>query len=281
MLELFLIILAFIWLIFAVVSDLRTREIPNWLNFSLIIFALSGRLFYSVFSGPDWSFFIQGVFGFAVFFAIANLLYYGRFFAGGDAKLLMALGPILPFGTSLLSNVSLFLSFLSLFFIVGAAYGFVMVLYLSFKDTQKLKKSFLRGIKKNRKSFFIFMGIGLTFMLAGLAEELLFILGVLIFLLPYLFFYTKAIDNTSLVKRINAQALTEGDWLYKDLRVGKNIIKARWEGLSKREIALIRRKCKFVLIKRGVEFSPVFLISFVFFVYFYLNGMTNLWNSLW
>ena len=38
--EIFLIILALIWLIFAVISDLKTREVPNWLNFSLIIFAL-------------------------------------------------------------------------------------------------------------------------------------------------------------------------------------------------------------------------------------------------
>ena len=110
MLTIFLVVLALIWLIFAVVSDLKTREIPNWLNFSLILFALGGRFFYSVFS-DNWDFLIQGFFGLAVFFLLANLLYFGRFFAGGDAKLMMALGPILPFGVGFLENANFFFSF--------------------------------------------------------------------------------------------------------------------------------------------------------------------------
>ena len=67
MLTLFLVAIAVIWIIFAVVSDLRSREIPNWLNFSLIIFVLGIRFFYSVFN-EDWSFFLWGLFGFSAFF---------------------------------------------------------------------------------------------------------------------------------------------------------------------------------------------------------------------
>ena len=345
MLEIFLIILALVWLIFAVVSDLRTREIPNWLNFSLIIFALGGRLFYDIFSQTAFLinslyvlvlvllvfsmaifyltfsfktrrgetaylvltslFFIaliyfsyvnnilnkiifesglvfsyQGAIGLAMFFVLANLLYHGRFFAGGDTKLLIALGPIIPIGTNFLSNANLFLIFVALFFIVGAIYGIIIVLYFSIKDFRKLKNAFLKNIRRNRKSFFIFMGIGLVFMIIGFAEELFFILGTLIFILPYLFFYTKAIDENLLVRKVSSNELTEGDWLYKDVRVGKNIIKAKWEGLSKREITIIRKKHKFVLIKRGIQFSPVFLTTFAVFAYLFLNGI-NLGNSLW
>jgi hypothetical protein len=29
-------------------SDLKKREVPNWLNFSLVVFALAYRAFYSV-----------------------------------------------------------------------------------------------------------------------------------------------------------------------------------------------------------------------------------------
>ncbi len=32
----FLIVIAFIWILFAVVQDLRKREVANWVNFSLL-----------------------------------------------------------------------------------------------------------------------------------------------------------------------------------------------------------------------------------------------------
>ena len=278
MLEVFLIILALIWLIFAVISDLKTREIPNWLNFSLIIFALGVRFFYSVFN-DNWSFFVQGVFGFAVFFAIANLLYFSRFFAGGDAKLMMALGPIIPFGTSFLPNVNLSISFLFLFLMTGAVFGLIAILYLSFKDFNAIKGGFIRNVKTNKKTFYMFMIIGLIFMFLGFFERLLFSLGILIFVMPYLYFYTKAIDRNMIVQ-MKTKNLTEGDWLNNDIKAGKNVIKANWQGLSKKEISLIRRKHKFVKIKIGIQYSPVFLMSFLAFVYFYLNGI-DLWNSLW
>lgn len=40
-----LLAVAFIWIIFAVISDIKTKEVPNWVNFSLIIIAFSLRAF--------------------------------------------------------------------------------------------------------------------------------------------------------------------------------------------------------------------------------------------
>jgi Flp pilus assembly protein protease CpaA len=56
-----LFFLAFTWITFAVVQDLKTREIANWLNFSLVIFALGIRFFYSFFSEVGFSFFLSRV----------------------------------------------------------------------------------------------------------------------------------------------------------------------------------------------------------------------------
>jgi len=61
----FLWILALIWIVFATVQDLKMREIANWLNFSLIIFALGFRFFYSLFSSGGFGFFYQGLLGLA------------------------------------------------------------------------------------------------------------------------------------------------------------------------------------------------------------------------
>lgn len=275
-----MVILALIWLIFAVISDLKTREIPNWLNFSLIIFALGARFFYSLFDNLNWNFFIQGLFGFAVFFILADMLYYGKFFAGGDAKLLKALGPILPLGISFLSNASLFLTFLFLFLLAGAGYGLILLIILSIKNFDKLKREFLKQNRNNKKTIIAFLVLGIILIAAGYYSSYFFILGVFIFVSPYLVIYAQSIDEACMTKRIKTSELTEGDWLHHDVRVGKNVIKEDWDGLSRKEIAILRKKHKFVLIKVGIEFSPVFLISFLIYAYLYFMEI-NLWNSLW
>ena len=66
--------------------------------------------------------------------------------------------------------------------------------------------------------------------------------------------------------------------IYKDLKIGNKTIKAKWEGLRKEEIARIKKKYKAILVRQGIPFAPVFLISFLILIYFWMSG---LWNSLW
>src|SRR6056297_3189023 len=101
MIQIFLIVLAIVWIIFAVINDIKISEIPDWLNISLVAFALAARFFYGLFVGDpetgsiDFIWFYQGLIGLGIFFILGNILYIGRMFAGGDAKLMMALGTIL------------------------------------------------------------------------------------------------------------------------------------------------------------------------------------------
>ena len=92
----FLFVLALIWIIFAIFQDIKTEEISNWLNFSLIAFVLAYRAFYASFA-KDLMFFIYGIFGVMLFLVFGYLFYYGRVFGGGDAKLLIGLGGIWPY----------------------------------------------------------------------------------------------------------------------------------------------------------------------------------------
>lgn len=274
----FLSVLALVWIIVAVVQDLKKREVPDWLNFSLIIFALGFRFFYSLFSAEDFAFFYQGLIGFGIFLIAGNLLYYGRMFAGGDAKLFIALGPILPFSEKFMINLELFLLFFILFFFVGAIYSLTASVFLSIKNFGKFKKEFVNQIRKNKTVLFAVMFLGLALMALGFSEKSFFFFGVLIFLLPYLYVYLKSIDESCMVKKIKTKEITEGDWLYKDIRVGRKIIKARWDGLSKEDIKLIRKKYKSILIRQGIPFTPAFLIAFLIFIYFWRTG---LWDSFW
>ncbi len=268
----FLIVLALVWVIFATIQDIRTREVANWLSFSLIIFALGFRFFYSLFSEASFGFFYQGLIGLGIFFVLGNALYYGRMFAGGDAKLMIALGAVLPFSEIFKINLRIFMLFLIIFLFIGAFYGLIVSLYLGLKNFKKFRKEFSKRFKKAKKLIYVSLFIGLIFMILGFLESLIFYFGVLFFVLPYFYLYAKSVEEVCMIRKIKTKYLTEGDWLYNDLKVGNKTIKASWDGLGKKEIELIKKAYKEVKIKQGVQFVPVFLISFLVFVYFYFFG---------
>jgi Flp pilus assembly protein protease CpaA len=271
----FLFLLGLIWIIFASIQDIRTREVANWISFSLIIFALGFRFFYSLFTN-SFSFFYQGLIGLAIFFVLGNTLYYAKMFAGGDAKLMIALGPILGFSQNFSLNLKIYALFIFLFLFSGAVYGFIMTLILSFRDFHNFKKGFAVNFGKSKKLAYLIMGFGIFLMILGFITDLFFILGILVFLFPYFYLYAKTVDNVCMVKNVKVKDLTEGDWLYQEIKIGKTIIKPKWEGLNKEEIKKIRKKYKSVKIKQGIAFVPVFLVAFLILFYFWVTGSWNI-----
>jgi len=268
----FLIVLGLVWIVFASVQDCKSREVANWLNFSLIIFALGFRFFYSLFYQGEFSFFYQGLIGFGIFFVLGNLLYYCRMFAGGDAKLMIAMGAVLPFSESFFDNLNIFLWFLLLFFFVGAIYGLIWSLVLGGRNSKKLKKEFIKQFGENKKLIYLPMIFGLVLMVFGFVEPLFLYFGILFFLMPYLYLYAKSVDEVCMVKKVEVKDLTEGDWLYQDVKVGRKLIKKSWNGLDKEEVKLIQKYKKQVVIRQGIPFVPVFLISFVVLIYLFSRG---------
>ena len=103
-------------------------------------------------------------------------------------------------------------------------------------------------------------------------------LAIFVFIIPYIYFSAKAIDEVFMIKEIKTGKLTEGDWLYKDLKIGRKLIKASWDGLTKEEIKLIKKRYKTILIRNGIPFGPVFLISYILFI---LSWFGFLGKSLW
>ena len=75
--------------------------------------------------------------------------------------------------------------------------------------------------------------------------------------------FTIAVEKSALIKSVSPEKLTEGDWLLKDVKIGKTVIKADFDGLSKKDIALIKKANKAVMIKYGLPFVPVFLLAFI------------------
>lgn len=271
----FLIVLALVWIVFASVQDLRRREVANWLVFSLIIFALDYRFFHSLFLG-NFNFFYQGLIGLGIFFVVGNLFYYSKLFAGGDAKLMIALGAVLPFYESFFANLKIFGFFIFIFLFAGGIYGMVWSFVLSLRNFKKFKKEFAKVFEKSRNQMYLFMAFGIVLMLLGFFETFFIYFGIMVFVFPYLYIHAKAVDESFMVRKTKTSELTEGDWLYENVRVGKKAILAKWGGLEKEEINLLRKNKKFVLVRFGIPFVPVFLMSFLILLLVYFG-----WFKVW
>ena len=261
----FLFGLAFIWTIFAVVDDLKKREVPNWINFSLIGFALAYRAFYSFFSN-DLMFLISGLAGFGVFFALAYGFYYARVFAGGDAKLMMGFGVILPYS----NFIELFyfgVMFIFVLFLFGSIYSMIYSIFIVAKHFNKFSNAFKNILKKFYLIFTALFSICIiTFVFDWYFGILLFVLTIL---LPLLYFYV-GILNECVTKLVNAKDLQEGDWLENDVRIGRIVIKKNFQGLSLKDIKLLIKAKKKVTIREGIPFTPAFLISLIAMAPFFL-----------
>jgi Flp pilus assembly protein protease CpaA len=273
-----LAILAILFIVAAIIQDFRTREVPNWLNFSLAIFALAIRAFYSIFNW-DISYFLFGLFGLAVFFILGHVFYYGRLFAGGDAKLMIALGAIIPFSNDLYTNILIFLVFIIALFFFGAAYSLVYSFVLMLQNLGDFSDSFKEVALRNKNYIFSSGIFAILFLILfyGTGFILFLVSGILVFVLPHIYFYTKAIEDSALVKKVSVNELTVGDWLLDEINIDGKKIKPNWEGLTEAELMLLKKQYnKKVKVKYGIPFTPAFILAFVFILL-----VEFLWNSNW
>lgn len=275
----FLIVLALVWIVAAVIQDLRKREVANWWNFSLIAIALSYRAFVSV-QLWDYLYFVYGLVGFGIFFLLAHVFYYGRLFAGGDAKLLMALGCVLPFSLTFFQNLLIFLYFLVLLLFCGSIYGLLYSVVLSYKNKKEFSREFLKQLHESKKFFFIFIMLAAVILIFVLFIKIyLFIwFSLIILLFPFLYAYAKAIEESCMIKKVAAKELTIGDWLYKSVRIGKKTIKPNWEGLNEEELKVLQKTRKKILIKQGIPFTPSFLFAFLALIWILRNSLWSFWQ---
>jgi len=242
-------IVAFLWLAAASVTDIKKREVADWLSFSLLSIALAVRSAQSI---AQWDYhpILMSLAGLAFFFIIANALYYGRLFAGGDAKLMIALGAVIP-SADLISNL----------LVIGSVYGIAYSLVLAILN----RKAVMIELRKYKNYMLISFFLFLLFLSGYLFtyNPLLLLITIMIIAVPGLFFFVNAVEKSSLIKKVPASGLTEGDWLFKDIRIKGKVIKANFEGLTKKEIALIKKARLNVYIKEGIPFIPVFFLAFV------------------
>lgn len=262
----FVFALALMWLIFASVQDVRKREIANWLNFSLIGIGLAFKLIIGL--EGNWNVFIYGLVGFAVFYVLALIVYYLGAVGGGDAKLLMGIGAILP-SNGLEEIIYSGLLFLGIFLIVGAVYSLIYSAFVAGANRIRFRVGFRHVFGRIWKMYYFILPLFVLVLLFRLEIQFVLLAGLLV-LLPVLYAYTKAVDSC-MIKLVSWNELQEGDWIVSDIKIGNKFIRSRANGLSEEEVKLLMKIKRKVFVKYGVPFAPVFLISFLVMVFFFLR----------
>ena len=274
--DIILFSLAFIVLLIATVTDIKKREVPNWISFSFLGVALFIKILAFLFSG-DYSILINTGIYFAIFLIIGNLLYYGQVFGGGDVKLLYGLSiafssnPFFYSSSTTNFNEPFILAFLVNSFIIGAIYGILFSIFIITKNKQNLKKfkeKIKQGLKKQEIGFkslsWVCIIVSLLFLIISFVDSIFFLFFIFILIIPFLFLAVKIVEKDFMMKLTSPRDLSEGDWLIEKIRVGHEIIKPSIHGLNLREINYLKKNYNGkIKIKEGLPFVPGLFLSLI------------------
>lgn len=263
----FIYIICIVLLAVASWTDLKTYEVPDWINYSGIFAGLGIRLIWSLYSF-DWSFILEGIAGFGAFLGVGVVLFYLGQWGGGDSKLLMALGALLGLKLSFSHVTVLFLANLV---IVGGVYGFLWSAGLALMNYNKFKVRFkkkLDSCKKLRLVIVLFSALLLVFAFfkqEGFLRLLFMFVAVLVPFMNYVIIGVKSVEDVCMYSRVKPKDLTEGDWIAKDVFVKKKKICGPKDlGIEKKQIRqLIKLNVKSVVVRTGIPFVPSFFIAFL------------------
>lgn len=260
--------------------DLKTTEIPDKIPHVMIVIAIIislVRSFYEQSYLPLINSLICG----GLLFAFGFVLYYSGQWGGGDAKVLSAIGFLIPnmlknswferffpfpLGEMVSYTVNVF--FIGTFYML--AYSFILAIL-----NKKIISFFSKEVKASTDLIAVF-SISLFFVFVALNLYLCYLFEVPVSLkfvltnsfLPLIFTvaifliwkFTKSVEEVGFKKKIPVSKLKIGDVLAES---------KLWEGITQKDLVRIKKSGKkFVVIKEGVRFAPAFPLALFFTVYF-------------
>ena len=251
--------------------DLRYTEFHDILPYSLIIIVLLIRGVFA-FLSSDFSILINSAITGLLFLGLGFILYLTKQWGDGDAWLLGCFGFLFSDPQSMLflngfnSLVPFQLAALFNFFIISVVYIILYSFVIGLR-TPGIYKDFTSAMNSNKKKLYGSLSLPILVLAAAFYFFLTafyqysFIFSLLTLLLVCLVFfgyYTKSLEKLAFRKKISTKNLKEGDVL----------IGNRWRSLTKKEVAKLKRTKKYVQIKEGVRFAPVFIITLLITVLF-------------
>jgi len=282
------VIIAFVALFVASITDLKSREVPDYVSYGLIFIAFAISVIYFVIS-RDYNYLIQSVLGFLFGLIVAYGMFYLGQWGGGDSKLIMGLGAILGFNLFHVFGEDNFwlLIFIAAIVFCGAIYGLAWSIFLAIKNRKLFMKNLRLWTQKRsvvivRRVMLAVIIVLIILVLTIVPEE--YRLAILTFIamfyiMFYVWLFVKTIEDSCMIKEVPINKLTEGDWIFKDVFIGKKLITGPKDlGISREQIELLKKyaakgKIRTVTIKEGIPFIPAFLIAYVVMVLMYYSGV--------
>ncbi len=252
--------------------DLKTTEIPDIIPHIMIVL---GLVFWGIqaFLLNDYWLIAQSALVGGGFLGFGFLMYRFGQWGGGDAKILGAVGFLVPVSILNFPTLAILpfsLGYLLNVFFLGAVYMIVYAVIFALRD-RKIIHHFLTNVKSNAKTTsLIFIGVFALFMISTYFLNLQFnisinflqmfntalIVSLLSLGLILLWRFVMSVERVGFRRKIPTSKLKEGDVLLES---------KVWEGLTKRQVNKIKKSVKrYVIVKDGVRFGPVFPIALVF-----------------
>ena len=232
------------------ITDLKTREVPDWINFSLIFSGFGIATIRSVVSW-DISYILYSVLGFGLLFIVAYVMYYTGQWGGGDSKMVMGLGSLIGLSIPLsIAEPPFIILFIIYSIVAGAAYGLIWSIVVAIRCWDRFKKDLFSRMKKKEiklvKVVLIILAIGalvLSLFLTAAAKIIVLITVMLLILTLYLFVFIKAVENVCMIKKLEPSELTPGDWIAEPVisktEEGEGLLSAT---VKKRRETIVRKR---------------------------------------
>ncbi len=286
--------LTFIILFIGSYTDFKKREVADTINWGFLFIVLGIRGIYSI-NISDYWYFIDGIVGGLIFFAIACIMFYTGQWGGGDSKMLIGLGTVFGFSifdwrnVYIIEKLPLIEIFLINVLIIGGIYGLIYSIVLAIKHWHKFKQRFVFHFKKKNIVILriiilvscILLLIFTFFIEFSMLKALIYALIIFLILSIYFYLFSKAVEESCMHKSVTVDQLTEGEWIVNDIVFdGKRITGPKDLGIDIKQIKELKRleklgKVDKILIKVGIPFVPSFLLAFLvtilfgnWFVYF-------------
>lgn len=259
------------------VYDLKTTEIPDIIPHSMMVIGITINLIQSIILWNYYPILASLIAGLGLL-GFGFLMYFLGQWGGGDAKILAAMGFLLPTFKSVKLNLPFPLTYTLNVFVIGAAYMLLYAFLLSLKN-KKIWREFFKDLKASSSvlllasttlflSFLVLNSLILYYL--NLTLDFLFIfknslLPLFLTMIVFIIWkFGKAVEETGMKKRIPISKLKVGDVLLES---------KIWEGITEKDLKKIKRSGKkWIWIKEGIRFAPSFPLALIF-TYFYGNSI--------
>ena len=252
-------------------TDIKIREVSNWLSFGLIFSMLAIRLGQGIYLG-QYGYLLEAATAGFLFLSLGVILFYSGQWGGADWKLLTAYGigfgslwgefsplfePIWPFYLTLLMNI----------LVVSVLYTLPLALLYALRNKKVLSKC--RKTVGRNENLAMLLGFGASALAVSYTGESVLWVFSLLAPLYALSKFLKPIENTYLTKLKKINELVEFDIPVKDIKVGGKLIISS-EGPNGMTLANLKQLKKLekskkipgtMLVKWGFPLAPAFPIG--------------------